>query len=54
MRNVFGLSSDTLLVQFAFHVPGGMDSGYKAILVEGAENEDSWQFRRSYCISDLI
>jgi hypothetical protein len=33
-------SSDTVLVQFTFHAPRGVDVSHKAILIEGVENGD--------------
>ena len=35
----FRRSSNTILVQFTFHVPRGVDVGHTAILIEGIENE---------------
>lgn len=33
-------SSNTVLVQFTFHAPRGVDVGNKTILIEGVENGD--------------
>ena len=35
-----GNSSNTILVQFTFHAPRGVDVGHKAVLIEGVENGD--------------
>ncbi|RDL32394.1 Uncharacterized protein BP5553_08850 [Venustampulla echinocandica] len=35
-----GDSSDTVLVEFIFHAPRGVDVSHKAILIEGVENGD--------------
>lgn len=35
-----GNASNTVLVQFAFHAPRGVDLSHKAILIEGVENGD--------------
>jgi hypothetical protein len=50
----FKNSSNIILVQFTLHVPRGVDTSHKAILIEGVENEDVKSIWGSYCIGDIF